>query len=325
VATATAAAEAAHVPVKIVFVERSGSAPAAAAVEAAIGVIESQIGVQVGRVAKRAREEASTTLQAELEVEAERSEALQAELDEWLLSNAAQRRGVVASAARIAALEAQLARTSSNAAASAAKAEATVEAAKGGAAAARKKAKVAGQSLARARERIEVLEAKPDAPSSSGATKWTEEEVAEFEDHIGELTAELKVLKQEAKGNSTEYARKKGTVANMRGKFIELREARDLLKAARDENEDLKAALAEERANPLPGMKVPVYDIRRDSSKRGAPYDRHFEDTIAPAMLNTGATPEQINELIRKPQFNTHHTIPTHTDTPTHTLHTHFS
>ena len=101
----------------------------------------------------------------------------------------------------------------------------------------------------------------------------------------------------------------------MRGKFTELREARDLLKAARDENEDLKAALAEERANPLPGMKVPVYDIRRDSSKRGAPYDRHFEDTIAPAMLDTGATPEQINEIIRKPQLNAH----TYTHTPTHT------
>ena len=54
VATETSAAEAAHVPVKIIFVERGGSAPAAAAVEAAIGVIESQIGVQVGRVAKRA-------------------------------------------------------------------------------------------------------------------------------------------------------------------------------------------------------------------------------------------------------------------------------
>ena len=95
-----------------------------------------------------------------------------------------------------------------------------------------------------------MLEAKPLAPSSSGATTWTEEEVVEFEDRIGELTAELKVLKQEAKGNSTEYARNKGTVANMRGKFTELREARDLLKAARAEIDDLKAALAEERANP---------------------------------------------------------------------------
>ena len=156
---------------------------------------------------------------------------------------------------------------------------------------------------------------------------WTEEEVAEFKGHIGELTAELKVLRQEAKSNSTEYARNKGTLANMRGKFTELREARDLLKAARAENDDLKAALAEARANPLPGFKVPLFDIRRDSSKRGAPFHPYFESTMAPAMLNTGATPEPINEIIRKSQFNTHHTRPTHTHAhpPTRTLHSHFS
>ncbi len=173
-----------------------------------------------------------------------------------------------------------------------------------------------------------MLEAKPCAPSSSGATTWDEDEVAEIERHIGELTSEHKAFRQEAKGNSTEYARNKGTVANMRGKFTELREARDLLKAARAENEDLKATLAEERANSLPGIEVPLFDIRRDSSKRGAPFDPYFEDTIAPAMLNTGSTLEQINEIIRKPQFNTHHTHPpthTHTHTPTHTLHTLFS
>ena len=182
-----------------------------------MGVIDSQIGVQVRRVAKRAREEAATPLQAELEVEAERREELEADLDASKVREAALRLEGVASAARIAALEAQLARTSSSAAASAAKAEATVEVAKGAATAARGETRAAKQSLTRARERVEVLEAKPRAPSSSGATTWTEEEVAEFEDHIGELTAELKVLKQEAKGNSTEYARNKGTVANMRG------------------------------------------------------------------------------------------------------------
>ncbi len=126
----------------------------------------------------------------------------------------------------------QLARTSSSAAVAAAKAAATVEVEKGGATAARGGTRAAKQSLAHARGRVGVLEAHTRAPSSSGATTWTEEEVAEFERHIGELTAELKVVRQEAKGNSTEYARNKGTVANMRGKSTELREARDLLKAA---------------------------------------------------------------------------------------------
>ena len=44
VATETAAAEVARVPVKFIFVERAGSAPATAAVEAAMGLIESQMG-----------------------------------------------------------------------------------------------------------------------------------------------------------------------------------------------------------------------------------------------------------------------------------------
>ena len=134
--------------------------------------------------------------------------------------------------------------------------------------------------------------------------------MAEFEDHMGELTKELNVLKRDIKGNATEYTRNKAAVRNMRENYAELQTARDLLRSARAEIEDLEAALAQERANPLPGRAVPLFDIRRDSFKRGAPYSRYFEDTIAPAMLNTGATPEQINELIRKPQFNTHHTLP---------------
>ena len=51
VAAETADAEAGRVPVKLIFVERAGSAPAAAALEAALGLIESQIGVHVERVA----------------------------------------------------------------------------------------------------------------------------------------------------------------------------------------------------------------------------------------------------------------------------------
>ena len=88
-------------------------------------------------VAKRAREEAATPLQAEIEAEAERRGALEAELDELRLSTAAQRRKVEAGERQVAALEAKLARTSSSAAAAAAKAAATVEVAKGAATAAR--------------------------------------------------------------------------------------------------------------------------------------------------------------------------------------------
>jgi hypothetical protein len=62
VAAETAAAEAAGVGVQFVFVERTGSAPAAAAVVAALGAIETQIGGRLERVAKLARTEASTAL-----------------------------------------------------------------------------------------------------------------------------------------------------------------------------------------------------------------------------------------------------------------------
>ena len=145
---------------------------------------------------------------------------------------------------------------------------------------------------------------------------WTEDEVEEFERHIGDLTRELNVLKRDAKSNAAEYARNKAAVANMRDKFAELQAARNQLRAARAEIEDLKAALVEERANPLPGFKVPLFDIRRDSDKRGAPYCEYWEDTIAPAMLNTGSTPEQINEIIRKPPTQLSSPRPR---TPTHT------
>jgi hypothetical protein len=220
VATESAAAEAALVPVKVIFVERAGAQPVAAAFEAAAGVIESQIGVRVKRVAKHAREEASTALQSELEEEAERREALETELKEFMLRDATQRLELRASTARIAALEANLASASSSSATATAKAHATVGAAKGGTAAARKEAREAKRSLSRAQGRVEALEAKPRAPSSNSSSKgtmtWTEDDVEEFERHIGELTGELNVLKRDARCNLAEYERNKAAVANMR-------------------------------------------------------------------------------------------------------------
>ena len=86
----------------------------------------------------------------------------------------------------------------------------------------------------------------------------------------------------------------------LRGKYEELKQLKEQVKAMRTEIDDLKAELEEARANPTPGRKVPLFDVRRDTTKRGAPYPPFFENVVAPAMLNTGATPEQINEIIRK-------------------------
>ena len=83
-----------------------------------------------------------------------------------------------------------------------------------------------------------------------------------MEREIGGLNGELKVLRHESKGNLTEYARNKSAMANMRRKFSELRTTRDLLRSARAEIYNLKAALAEERANPLPGREVSAFPHR---------------------------------------------------------------
>ena len=154
VAAETAAAEAAQVPVKFIFIERAGSAQASAAVEAAIGVIESQIGVRVERVANCARAEAAIPLQAEIEIEAEKRVALEAELDASKVREAALRLEVGASAARMATLEAKLASTSRSTAAATAKAAATIGATNEGAAKLRKETKAAKRSLSRAKERV---------------------------------------------------------------------------------------------------------------------------------------------------------------------------
>ena len=141
----------------------------------------------------------------------------------------------------------------------------------------------------------------------------TEEEVSEKKRFIGKLDAEVKALKQEAKDNAAEYTRNMGT------EYKELREARELLTVAHTENEGLRRSRSQAHADPLPGFELPPFDIRRDSSKHEAPCCRYFEDMMAPAMLNTGATPEQMKEIIRKP----HSLAPTHTHTHTHPHFTH--
>ena len=110
----------------------------------------------------------------------------------------------------------------------------------------------------------------------------------------------LAELRKETRSNSAEYTRNQAAVSNFRGKYEELKQLKEQVKAMRTEIDDLKAELEEARANPTPGRKVPLFDVRRDTTKRGAPYPPYFENVIAPAMLNTGATPEQINEIIRK-------------------------
>ena len=161
------------------------------------------------------------------------------------------------------------------------------------------KARLLQKSLTRLQEKLAKIEEKPSSCPSD--MTWDEDDVLEMEGVIAELTTELRELKGEAKANQREFERNRGAVANMGGKYIELAELRETVKVLTAKITSLDAELVVVRSNPLPGFEVPLYDIRRDASKRGAPYSRYFEDVIVPAMLNTGATPDQINEIIRKP------------------------
>ena len=80
VETEVAAAAVALHEVQYVFVERKGAAPAAAAVSRIVDKLESQLGAQVGNVAKMARRDASASSQVEIETAATEIEALVDEL-----------------------------------------------------------------------------------------------------------------------------------------------------------------------------------------------------------------------------------------------------
>ena len=80
VETEVAAAAVALREVQFVFVERKGSSPVAVAVSQIVSKLESQLGAQVGNVAKMARREASASSQVEIETAATEMEALIGEL-----------------------------------------------------------------------------------------------------------------------------------------------------------------------------------------------------------------------------------------------------
>ena len=52
--------------------------------------------------------------------------------------------------------------------------------------------------------------------------------------------------------------------------------------------------------HPRAARDVELFDLNRDYTKRGAPYHKVFSEVIAPAMLTTGASGEQITEILRK-------------------------
>ena len=150
--------------------------------------------------------------------------------------------------------------------------------------------------------------------SSSGPAPYTEAEIEEFENTIGDLEAQVRALKKEGKADAAEHERLSKAVANFGDKYKELSSARAskerlerkvaILEA---ENEGLRARFWPDA--PGAAQAAPLFDIARNRTAHGASYDEYFANVIAPAMLDTGASPEQINTILRKMN-------PTSTSTP---------
>ena len=165
---------------------------------------------------------------------------------------------------------------------------------------ARKKSNALQHSLARAEERFRAIQAAKEtvAGPSSGAITYTEDEAEEMELVIGELTKELSELRKVRRHDEVEYERNRSAVAQFRSKYSELADLRQTRNKLQAQVEALEKQLETERAERGPGLpllpgatyKVPLFEMARDKSKHGAPYPRFFEDVIAIAMLDTGAT-----------------------------------
>jgi chromosome segregation ATPase len=166
----------------------------------------------------------------------------------------------------------------------------------------RKKAHVFEQRLARSERPFEEEQA---AKSTTDQMTWCAAEVEEYESMIGELTEELR----EFRAKDLEYGRTKAAVANFRGKYAELQSLREEMRRLHKEIERLQAergsveeAVKDRISIFLPGdhREVPLNDIKKVGSSKTAPYSAFFSEVIAPAMMNTGASPEQICSVIRK-------------------------
>ena len=170
----------------------------------------------------------------------------------------------------------------------------------------RRKGDTLRRSIARGEACLRDIQTKATSSgSSSNATTYTEEEVEEMEGVMGDLTAQLAELRKSRKDDEAEYDRNRRAVAAFRSKYSELADLKRANLALEAEVERLTAErdARGQQAPRAPGAthEVPIFDIQRDSSKRGSPYPTFFADVIAPAMLDTGATPEQINAIIRNP------------------------
>jgi chromosome segregation ATPase len=172
---------------------------------------------------------------------------------------------------------------------------------------ARRKIDTLQQAIARGEARFaKMKEAAGSRPStSSGPAPYTEAEIEEFESTFGDLEAKVRILNKESKADAAEIERLSKAVANFGDKHKELFSARAAIERLERKNVILEAENERLRARYWPdapgaAQGVPLYDIARDRTVHGSSYNEYFGSLIAPAMLDTGASPEQINAIIRK-------------------------
>jgi hypothetical protein len=104
---------------------------------------------------------------------------------------------------------------------------------------------------------------------------------------LRELNAKRGRVKQQGQGMSKKL--KNARVAGLRVDELE----REVVRL----REDVASARA---AAVLPGgREKELFNFTRDLSKRGAPFHPFFAEVISPAMLTTGASGEQITEILR--------------------------
>ena len=151
----------------------------------------------------------------------------------------------------------------------------------------RRKGDTLRRSIARGEARLRDIQTKATSSgASSSATTYTEEEVEEMEGVMGDLTAQLAELRKSRKDDEAEYDRNRRAVAAFRSKYSELTDLKRANLALEAEVERLTAErdARGQQAPRAPGAthEVPIFDIRRDSSQRGAPYPTFFADVSPP-------------------------------------------
>jgi hypothetical protein len=292
--------------VEFVFVERGGAAAAEEAASKAIKKLAREESKKLKNVIDLAEDEAKIAYQAGLEAGAEEErmqlmEELQIKASKLAALNSESKERE--SAFRRMERELLCERAKKR------EAEAEADAANARALAERSRHEEARKKVGALKHKLAYLLRSSEeqaATSPSDEVTWCTVEVEEFERQIGELTAQVREFKKMER----EYQRNKSAVDNFKDKYAEISSLRSENRAYQQELARIEAerGRVEEEVKAhmstfLPGSTraVPLYSIRKaNPGARTSQYFEYFAGVIRPAMLDTGASPDQINRILRK-------------------------